>query len=111
MHHYPQHTDWSNYYDPSQHHTMYNNTYNNYKTDYNCLNQPPPPPPSQHQHPQSIHPNTDPAMYNGANNYYYYPQQQQQQQQADPYINQNQSQHPAGMEYQHPNTTNFQNNM
>lgn len=101
-HHYPhaqQPTEWSNYYDPSQHqHAMYNNSYNNYKTDYNCLNQPP----------QAMHQSTDPAMYNnGANNYYYYPQQQQ----PDPYINQNQQQHPAGMEYQHPNNSSFQNNM
>jgi hypothetical protein len=105
MHHYlhAQPTDWSNYYD----HAMYNNSYNNYKTDYNCLNQP-----QQHHHPplsQSIHQSTDPAMYNGVNNYYYYPQQQPQQ--PDPYINQNQpQQHPAGMEYQHSNTS-FQNNM
>lgn len=71
--------DWSTYYDPNQqhHHGMYNNTYNNYKTDYNCLNQPP-------THIQPHHQNTDPsAMYNGGN-YYYYPQTQV----PDPYVNQ-----------------------
>jgi hypothetical protein len=67
MYHQP--NEWS-YYDPNQQHGMYNNTYNNYKTDYNCLNQPPP---QTHQIHQQQQPSTDPStMYNGANYNYYY---------------------------------------
>lgn len=60
-------TDWSKYYNPNQQHGMYNNTYNNYKTDYNCLNQQQqqPPPPTTHL---QTHQNPgDPSMYNGSN--------------------------------------------
>lgn len=64
--------------DYNQQHAIYNNTYNNYKTEYNCLNQPPAPAPPQqpsiaapqtHIHHQSTDPST---IYNGANYNYYY---------------------------------------
>lgn len=96
------------YYDPNIHHqqqqqaphAVYNNSYNNYKTDFNCLNNQPPAPIHHH-------PNTDPSLYNGVN--YYYPQNPV----ADPYVTsplpipqQQQQQvnhHPQQMDYQHSN--------
>jgi|SRR5690349_16414157 len=98
MYHQPQPTEW--YYDPNQQHpqthAMYNNAYNNYKTDFNCLNQPPAP---------IQNPSTDP--YNGANNYYY----QQNPPPVDPYAtSQQQLNHPQ-MDYQHSNYhQNYHNN-
>lgn len=88
------------YYDPNAHqpHGLYNNTYNNYKTDFNCLNQPPAP---------IHHPSTDPSMYNGGS--YYYPQNPP----ADPYATaaQQQMSHPQ-MDYQHSNYhQNYHNSM
>lgn len=89
-------TDWANYYDPNQQHGMYNNTYNNYKTDYNCLNQQQQqPPPTTHQNP------ADPAMYNGSN-YYYYPQV------PDPYINHQQQQQMSSPQPDYSNNLNHQ---
>jgi hypothetical protein len=81
--------DW--YYDPNiqQPHAMYNNSYNNYKTDYNCLN---------NQQPAPIHP-TDPSLYNGAN--YYYPQNPPDAYAAPP--QQHQMNHHPQMDYQHSN--------
>jgi hypothetical protein len=84
--------DW--YYDPNQHQSqgMYNNAYNNYKTDYNCLNQPPAP----------IHqPNADPSLYNGGNYYYSHNPPD-----ADPYNvanPQHQMNHHTQTDYHHSN--------
>lgn len=75
IYHHQQPAEWY-YGDPNQHHhqqqaqphDLYNNSYNNYKTDYNnCLNnQPIAQPAPLHHHP---HTTGDPSMYNG----YYYP--------------------------------------
>ena len=104
MYHQPQPqaqpTEW--YYDPNHHqhqpHGLYNNSYN-YKTDFNCLNQPPAP----------IHPNADPSIYNNGVNYYY-----PQNPAADPYSNTTQQQinnHPQMDYHQHSNYhQNFHNN-
>lgn len=105
QHHHQQHmqptmyqqtqpADWSTYYDPNQQHGMYNNSYTNYKTDYNCLNQQPP------THIQT-HQSADPSMYNG-NNYYYYPQ--------DPYINQQQQQQMSSPQTDYSATSNHPQN-
>lgn len=88
-HHQAQPNDW--YYDPNQHqtHGMYNNAYNNYKTDYNCLNQPPAP----------IHqPNADPSLYNNGGNYYY-----PQNPPPDVYAANSQHQMNPQIDYQHSN--------
>lgn len=103
MYHQPQPqvqpTEW--YYDPNHHqhqpHGLYNNAYN-YKTDFNCLNQPPAP----------IHPNADPSIYNNGVNYYY-----PQNPAADPYSHtpQQQINHPEMDYHQLSNYhQNFHNN-
>lgn len=92
------------YYDQANAHAMYSaNAYNNYKTDYNCLNQPVPPPPVAVAPP--IHQPIDTStMYNGTN-YYYHPQTN-----PDPYAI-NHQMNPS-LDYQHSNFhTNYHNNM
>lgn len=99
MYHQQQAPSAEYYYDPNhqphQLHEGYNNAYNNYKTDFNCLNNQPPAP---------IHPNTDPSMYNGVNPYYY-----PNPTTGDPYANNATQQQ---MDYQHSNYhQNYHNSM
>lgn len=100
MYHQQQAPSAEYYYDPNhqqQHqlHEGYNNAYNNYKTEFNCLNNQPPAP---------IHPNTDPSMYNGVNYYYSHNPT------GDPYAANNAPQ--QQMDYQHSNYhQNFHNPM
>jgi hypothetical protein len=94
-HHQPPQAQPTEWYYPNHHQPHGYNAYNNYKTDYNCLNQPPAPIPS-----------SDPSMYNGVNNYYY----PQNPPTNDPYANaaqatahpQPQMAHPQ-IDYQHSN--------